>query len=116
MASKLVWNGDAVMTKLRKAEKGGLEATGDQVVNSAKGKVRRDTDRLYNSIQIQQGEAFSNGAGYVIEVGSDEEDVPYAAIQELGPADGRAYGFTPYMMPAMDEEAPKLAENIAKRF
>src|SRR5690242_18585638 len=101
---------------MKQAEQAGLEDTGEAFVAGAKAKVRRDTDDLYNSIEVQQGQAFSTGHGYVIEVGSDQEGVNHAAIQELGPADGREYGYTPYILPTLDEEGPNLAGNIKKRF
>jgi hypothetical protein len=108
------WNGSLLRSRMRIAQKNGVELTGDAIVKNAQGRARVDSGDLKGDIAVQQGEAFSNGHGFSAEVGS--MNLAYGMIQEVGPADGRAYSYTPYMVPAMDEEAPKMAEKIAKEF
>lgn len=107
----LEWNGAQILAKVRQAEKEGLLETDAAILEEADRRVRKDTTNLEMSIDILQPPT-ATGDGFTSKVGSEEA---YAAIQELGPSDGRKYAFTPYLRPARDLEVKKLAERIKKR-
>ncbi|MBN9393436.1 MAG: hypothetical protein J0I20_35725 [Chloroflexi bacterium] len=108
----LQWNGNQILAKLRQAEKEGLLDTDADILEEADRRVRKDTTNLEMSIDILQPPT-ATGEGFTSQVGSEEA---YAAIQELGPADGRKYGYTPYLRPALDIHGKNLAGNIKKHF
>jgi hypothetical protein len=115
VASKLSFNKDQILDRVRAAELGGLIETGQAIVNTAKGTVAEDSGDLKRSLKVQ-GSPKTNGNNLTtLEVGSDEPNIGYAAIQELGPATARKYTYKPYLRPALDKEGPNLAENIKKR-
>lgn len=109
----LMWNGNEILARLRQAEEAGLNETLKDAVDSAKHYVRVDTGNLQSHIDVVQP-AQAEGDGFSGQFGV--EDVEYAMDQEVGPTDGRKYGFTPYLRPALDINAPKLAGNIKKHF
>lgn len=106
------WHGDEVLAKLRQAEKGGLQETDEAIIEEDKRLVAVLTGALQSDQTIIQPPT-DTGDGFKSLVGS--ENLPYAAIQEVGPADGRPYAYRPHLRPAMDLEAPRLAERIKKR-
>jgi Bacteriophage HK97-gp10, putative tail-component len=119
MASGLVWRGDSVRKKMKKAQKAALKTTAERLRDEAKLRVAVDSGELDESIELQQKEAFEDGQGFAIQVGSNKPEIGYAAIQELGPEDaGRNYTFTPYLIPAMDiiKEAKVLQRQIKAEF
>ena len=108
---KFIWNGAKLLAAGSKAQEAGLRAVANRIVEKAKATVRVDSSNLQGSIKIQSFEATKNG--FTVEVGSTED---YAAIQELGPADERKYGFTPYLQPAADQESLTLISDIKDAF
>jgi hypothetical protein len=109
----LTWNGDQVLARVRQAEEAGLNDTLKDAVDTAKEYVRVDTGNLKSKIRVVEP-AQSGGDGVTGQFGVD--DVEYAMDQEVGPTDGRKYGFTPYIRPSADINAKKLAGNIKKHF
>ena len=97
-----------LIAELRQAQLEGLKKTGKRVVKSAKRKVRKKSHDLEKSIEMK-GQPKRGPNGYTLEIGSD---LPYAGVQEQGFKDGRKYGYTTYMGPALDEEAPGLTADI----
>jgi hypothetical protein len=114
LASKLSFNKDQLLNRVRAAEFGGLIETGQAIANTAKGTVAELSGDLKKSIKVQ-GVPKTDGNLTTLEVGSDDPNIGYAAIQELGPATARKYTYKPYLRPALDKEGPNLAENIKKR-
>jgi hypothetical protein len=98
-----------LVLEIQKAELEGLKATGKRIVTNAKRRVRKRSHDLEKSIRVMgQPRRLSNGVTS-LEIGSD---LPYAAAQEFGRPDLENYGFTAYLAPAFDEEAPELAADI----
>lgn len=106
------WNGEQLLKKVRNAEKTGLFTNGTRVCMEARSRVRVDTSALQSSIKPQTNEPTETGTGFELLVGSDTDLVEYAAIQELGPAQGQNYSFTPYIRPSVDSEFSKIAGDI----
>lgn len=107
----LDWKGDQILSKMRGAQRTGLQVTMGVAVVKAKQRVRVDTTRLQRSIEVLSLVPVRNG--FAGRWGSEDPLVPYALKQEIGPAPGeRSFGFTPYIRPSQQEEAPKLAGRI----
>lgn len=107
----LTWNGDQLLAKIRAAEKAGLQAHADAVVKGAQDRALVESGTWRDSIRVITPPT-ETGHGVMCEVGSDTID--YAAIQELGPADGRPYRYKPSIRPSADEQAPELSGQVAK--
>jgi hypothetical protein len=97
-----------LILELRQAQLEGMKKTGKKIVNGAKRRVRKKSHALEKSIEMK-GQPKRGPNGYTLEIGSNK---PYAGVQERGFKDGRNYGFTPYLGPAYDAEAPGLAADI----
>ena len=78
------------MAKPEKLEQA-LDMAALVVEKAAKGYVRRDTSRLYSSINIKRSKLTRK-------IGTS---VVYAAAQEFGRGDIPRYGYTPYLRPAL---------------
>jgi HK97 gp10 family phage protein len=111
--ARLDWKGSQVLKTIREAQREGLEETGKAIIKEARNRVRVDSGKLRDSIKIQGIE--ESKTGMVMAVGSDDDDVQYAAINELGGIT-RNYEAQPFMRPAMDIEGPKLKDRIKKKF
>ncbi len=131
----LVWKGDQVVAKMRKAQRFAINKTMTQTVEYAKRNHawRNRTGLLEGSISIIDFAARA-GHGFRGEWGS--KDVRYALIHELGgrivPVKGKFLKFRvggnfvsvasvniparPYLRPAADTIYPQLAENIKEGF
>ena len=127
----LEWKGDALMAKMRKAQRFGVNKTMATTVEQAKRNHawRNRTGTLEGSVSIIEF-ATPISTGFRGEWGS--KDVRYALIHELGgrivPVRGRFLKFRvegnfvsvtsvniparPYLRPAADAIYPQLAENI----
>jgi hypothetical protein len=109
----LYWNGNDITKKMKEAEKKGLFQNGTRICMEARVRVRVDTTALQSSIKPQTEQAEVTGDGFKLDIGSDNGLVEYAAIQELGPSDGRSYSYTPYMRPSVDSNfSNKITDDI----
>lgn len=129
----LEWKGDELMTKMKKAQRFGINKTMSLAVEHAKRnhEWRNRTGTLEGSVSIIEF-AIQQGRGFRGEWGS--KDVRYALIHELGgrivPVRGKFLKFRvdgnfvsvasvdipprPYLRPAADAIYPQLAENITE--
>jgi HK97 gp10 family phage protein len=110
--AKFEWRGAEILRKVKQAQREALQETGEAIVREAKNRVRVDSGKLRDSIKVQGIEETGNGLTML--VGSDDSDVEYAAINELGGVTSD-YEAQPFMRPAADIETPKLPERIQKR-
>lgn len=104
----LDWRGDELVSKIRKAQMAGVNATMAEASISAKNshEWKNRTSDLEGSIGISKyARRTSTGA----EGFWGSQSVKYAIFHELGTARMRA---RPYLRPAADRTYPKLAANI----
>jgi hypothetical protein len=106
----LEWKGEALLAKVRKAEQAGLLEHDEAVASGARDRALVASGTWRDSIRVITPPT-ATGHGFMSEVGSDS--IAYGAIQELGPADGRAYRYRPAIRPAADAEGSKLSGRIA---
>lgn len=107
--SGLVWNGDAIARRARRASVEAINETTDGAADVARQLVHVDTRRLQSEIGTvpaePQGDLVVGAMGVL-------ENPGYALAQEYEPEPrGRAY-----LHPSADQEYPKLASRIAGRF
>lgn len=129
----LKWNGDKVISKLKRAQIIGVNATMAQAVSTAKRNHdwRNRTGTLEGSIKIVE---YAKPFGSIVKGTWGSTDVVYALIHELGgkivpvraprlvfQVDGRWVSTLevniparPYLRPAADVTYPELASNIKK--
>ena len=132
---RIIWNGQQVITKMRRAQKHGINKTMQQAVVQAKNnhEWKNRTGTLEGSISIAEF-AHPSGGGFKGLWGS--KDVVYALIHELGgkivPVRAKALMFRvagkfvsvqsvtiparPYLRPAADATYPNLAANIREGY
>ena len=132
----LDWEGDTVKRNMTRAAKWGIDATTAACVRKAKGKVPVDTSTLQGSIQMRPAQmrgddvvglwgSFNVAYALAVEEGSRPHvirpktakalwwpgaDHPVMSVNHPGT---RA---RPYLVPAADEEYPKLDERIKRKF
>lgn len=109
MASRLIWYGDSILSKMRAAQKIGIEQTMAGCVTVAKVKVRFRTGVLQGSLRFAAAKIISNGVSGTW----GSFDVNYALWQEIGT---RKMSAQPYLRPAADQEYPMLASRIRAAF
>lgn len=115
MTQNFKFDKQSIINSVHVAVIGGLLETGQAIANTAKGTVAERDGDLKRSIKVQGFTKTDGNNLTTLEVGSDDPNIGYAAIQELGPATARKYTYKPYLRPALDKEGPNLAENIKKR-
>lgn len=97
-----------LILQMRQAQLEGMKKNGKKIVANAQRRVRKKSRKLQKSIEMK-GQPKRGPNGYNLEIGSV---LPYAGVQEQGYRDGRKYGYTPYLGPAYDQEAPGLVADI----
>lgn len=113
--AKFEWKGDDLKAKMKAATVQSVKETAKRVAEGGQARCRKDTHALEKSIKVQ-GEPTANGSVISVDVGSDDPKVPYAAKQELGPADPEEkYGFTPWLRPSFEENRGTLVKLIADK-
>jgi hypothetical protein len=110
---ELKFNRKELTGQVYKAELQGLKKVGKNIVKSAKRYVRKRERKLEKSIKVLGQPRQTVFGVWQLDIGSDQ---PHAFAQEYGRPDLNNYGFTPYIRPAFDKEAPDLTTAITESF
>lgn len=130
------WNGEQVKRNMIIAAKWGIDATMAAAVRKAKGRVAKKTTTLQGSIQMRQAQqrgdrvvglwgSFNVNYALYVEEGTDPHVILPSAKKALWwpgldhPVKSVNHPGTkaqPYLIPSADEEYPKLAGRIKRKF